>query len=463
MAEHTILIVDDDESLRETLSAILRPEGFETVMAANGLEALAQIGEKKPAMIFMDISMPGMDGFETLRRTREIAGEIPVVIMTAQGTMDTAIKAMQLGAFDYILKPLDIEQVRAVAKKALEAAGALSLITYEEIGSQFSDRFTLVGQSGRMQDVYKLIGSISSTPNIMPVLVLGESGTGKELVARAIHHHGENRSEPFVPINVTALPETLLESELFGHEKGAFTGATDRKLGKFEMARAGTIFLDEIGDLPAPLQMKLLRVLQEREFQRLGGHDLIPVRARFVAATNQDLHQTIEQGKFREDLFYRLNVATISLPPLREHKEDIPLLVRCFVAKYNFQLKKSVRVIAREALEALESYSYPGNVRELENLVERAVMLARTETLQVKDLNELIDEMGQKSGGERPAESDFATARDQALRIFERQFLLRQLEKHHGNLTLISSKNKIPRPTLYRLLSKHSIDPSRFR
>lgn len=463
MASYSILIVDDDESLRETLSAILRPEGYETVLAQNGLEALKQIGEKKPSMIFMDISMPEMDGFETLRRTREIAGEIPVVIMTAQGTMDTAIKAMQLGAFDYILKPLDITQVRAVAKKALEAAGALSLITYEEVGSQYSDRFTLVGQSGRMQDVYKLIGSISSTPNVMPVLVLGESGTGKELVARAIHHHGENRSEPFTPINVTALPETLLESELFGHEKGAFTGATDRKLGKFEMARAGTIFLDEIGDLPAPLQMKLLRVLQEREFERLGGHDLIPVRARFVAATNQDLHQAIEQGKFREDLFYRLNVATISLPPLREHKEDIPLLVRCFVAKYNFQLKKSVRVIAREALDALESYSYPGNVRELENLVERAVMLARTETLQVKDFSELMEQSGQTTGGELPAETDFATARDRALRMFEQQFLLRQLEKYRGNLTVISAKNKIPRPTLYRLLSKHSIDPSRFR
>jgi DNA-binding NtrC family response regulator len=463
MAADSILIVDDDEVLRETLSAILRREGYDTVLARDGREALSLIAGNRPSLVFMDISMPEMDGFETLRRTREVAGDIPVVIMTAQGTMDTAIKAMQLGAFDYIVKPLDIVQVRTVSKKALEAAGALSLISYEEAGSQYSDRFTLVGDSARMQEVYKLIGSMSTTPNLMPVLVLGESGTGKELVARAIHHHGENHNEPFIPINCTALPETLLESELFGHEKGAFTGATDRKLGKFEIAGSGTIFLDEIGDLPLSLQMKLLRVLQEREFERLGGHDRIPVKARFVAATNQSLQKAIERGKFREDLYYRLNVAVISLPPLRDHKADIPLLVRCFVAKYNFQLKKSIRVISKEAMGVLESYSYPGNVRELENLVERAVMLARTETLPVDVFNELTGQSGEAIGGLFPADIDFTAAREQALWAFERQFLLQQLERYQGNLSSISQNHKISRPTLYRLLAKHGIDASRFR
>jgi DNA-binding NtrC family response regulator len=463
MAARAILIVDDDEATCETLSAILRREGYDSILARNGREALSRIAEKQPSLVFMDISMPEMDGFEALRRTRELAGEIPVVIMTGQGTMATAIKAIQLGAFDYVLKPLDIAQVRAVAKKALEAAGDLSLVPSGKPDSQDADRFTLIGESASMQEVYKLIGSLSRTPNLMPVLILGETGTGKELVARAIHQHGENHLEPFIPINCTALPETLLESELFGHEKGAFTGATDRKRGKFEIAGSGTIFLDEIGDLPSSLQMKLLRVLQDREFERLGGHECIPVLARFVAATNQNLRQAIQEGKFRDDLYYRLNVAAISLPPLREHKEDIPLLVHRFVAQYNEQIKKSVRVIATEAMAILKSYSYPGNVRELENLVERAVMLARTETLSVEGFAELTGESGPAAGNGATEEIDFAAAREKAVSAFERRFLLKQLEKHHGNLSSLSQTHHIPRPTLYRLLTKHGIDASRFR
>jgi len=463
MAADSILIVDDDEVILQTLSAILGREGYTSAFARNGREALNEVGERRPSLVFMDISMPEMDGFETLRRLKEIAAQVPVVIMTGQGTMATAIKAIQLGAFDYILKPLDIDQIRSVAKEALEAAGNLNLLPSEVVDSGGADRYTLIGESPCMQEVYKLIGSLSRTPNSMPVLILGETGTGKELVARAIHQHGENHLEPFIPINCTALPETLLESELFGHEKGAFTGATERTLGKFEVAGSGTIFLDEIGDLPLPLQMKLLRVLQEREFERLGGHERIPIQARFVSATNQNLRQAIGAGRFREDLYYRLNVAAISLPALREHKEDIPLLVRRFVAKYNFQINKSVRVISTEAMEILETYSYPGNVRELENLVERAVMLARNETLSIEGLSELIGQQGQPADSQSAGETNFAMAREEALSAFERQFLLRQLDRHEGNLSALSQAHKIPRPTLYRLLSKHGIDPGRFR
>ncbi len=459
MDARTILIVDDDETTCETLAAMLRREGYESIRARNGVEALKRIAEYRPALVFMDISMPEMDGFEALRRARETAGEIPVVIMTGQGTMATAITAIQLGAFDYVLKPLDSAQVREVAKKALESATDLHPVAAGK--SPDPDRFALIGDSAGMQEIYKLIGSLCRTPNTMPVLVLGETGTGKELVARAIHRHGDHHNEPFIPINCTALPETLLESELFGHEKGAFTGAADRKRGKFEMAGSGTIFLDEIGDLPSPLQMKLLRVLQDREFERLGGHERIPVLARFIAATNQNLRQAIQRGRFREDLFYRLNVAAISLPPLRDHREDIPLLVNRFVAKYNEQIKKSVRVIPREIMERLKSYSFPGNVRELENLIERGVMLARTETLPLDAFAELIGEPA--AGDESKEEIDFMAAREKAVAKFEGEFLLKQLERHQGNLSLLSEVHHIARPTLYRLLAKHGIDAARYR
>jgi DNA-binding NtrC family response regulator len=461
MDARTILIVDDDGTTCETLSAMLRREGYDSIEARNGREALMKIAERRPSLVFMDISMPEMDGFEALRLARETAGEIPIVIMTGQGTMATAITAIQLGAFDYVLKPLDISKVREVAKKALETAGDFGHVAAGD--SREMDRFTLIGDSASMQDVYKLIGSLCRTPNTMPVLILGETGTGKELVARAIHRHGENHNEPFIPINCTALPETLLESELFGHEKGAFTGASDRKRGKFEMAGSGTIFLDEIGDLPSPLQMKLLRVLQDREYERLGGHERIPVLARFVAATNQNLRQAIQRGKFREDLFYRLNVAAVSLPALRDHKEDIPLLVHRFVAKYNEQIKKSVRIIPDEVMSILMSYSFPGNVRELENLVERSVMLARTETLPVEGFAEMIWEPGTTAGDHATDDVDFNEAREKAVAAFERSFLLRQLERHMGNLSELSQTHHIPRPTLYRLLSKHGIDAARYR
>ncbi len=459
MDARTILIVDDDETTCQTLAAMLRREGFDSIQARNGVEALKKIAKDRPALVFMDISMPEMDGFEALRRARETAGEIPVVIMTGQGTMATAITAIQLGAFDYVLKPLDSAQVREVAKKALESTADLNHVAAGE--SPEADRYALIGDSAGMQAIYKLIGSLCRTPNTMPVLILGETGTGKELVARAIHRHGENHTEPFIPINCTALPETLLESELFGHEKGAFTGAAERKRGKFEIANSGTIFLDEIGDLPSPLQMKLLRVLQDREYERLGGHERIPVRARFIAATNQNLRQAIQRGRFREDLFYRLNVAAISLPPLRDHKEDIPLLLNRFIAKYNEQIKKSVRVIPREVIDTLNSYSFPGNVRELENLVERGVMLARTDTLPPEAFAELI--AGPVAADDSKEEADFMAARGNAVAKFEREFLLKQLERHQGNLSVLSEIHHIARPTLYRLLAKHGIDPARFR
>lgn len=463
-----VLVVDDDEKILFAFQEFLKKDGYKSIVAKNGEEALEKLSTEQPGIVFMDITMPKLNGLEALKRIKEKNQSTPVIILTGYGTMQTAIKAMQLGAFEYVTKPLDVQKIREVTRRAFlsvqtQPVGVSSPISFK---ADVIDRYELVGNSERMQDVYKLIGSISTTPNHTSVLIVGESGTGKELVARAIHSNGANAHEPFVAVNCTVLPEALLESELFGHEKGAFTGAIDRKLGKFEIARRGTIFLDEIGNLSLNLQQKLLRVLQEREFERLGGNTPIHVDARFIAATNRDIESEVRQGNFREDLFFRLNVAGIHLPPLRERKEDIPLLANYFLAKYSIEIKRSVKGFSDDAMALLSrkaGYSYPGNVRELENFIERGVMLTKGEVILPEVLREMFVTSTAKPTPLPIISHTFSKSREHVVELFEKQFLIEQLEKYRGNVTAAAKASKMTRQNLQRLMKKHRIRAEPFR
>ena len=460
-----ILIVDDDDKIVFAFREVLKKEGYKSIVARNGEEGLEKVSTMSPDVVFMDITMPKLDGLDALRRIKEQNPFIPVIMITGNGTMQTAIKAMQLGAFEYLTKPLDVAKIREVTRRAL-ASTQSPMVAAEQRASFKADiihRYDLVGNSAAMQEIYKLIGSISTTPNHTSVLIIGESGTGKELVARAIQSNSANANEPFVGINCTVLPETLLESELFGHEKSAFTGAGERKLGKFEIARGGTIFLDEIGNLSANLQQKLLRVLQEREFERVGGNEPIHVEGRFIAATNLDIENEVKKGNFREDLFYRLNVVAIHVPPLRERKEDLLLLANYFLSRYNDQLKKSVKGFSDEAMALLQAYAYPGNVRELENLIERAVMLTRGEVILPDAFSEMVASDSDKIVSLPIISPAFSKSRDHVVKMFEKQFLVERLRRYHGNVTAAAKASKMTRQNFQRLMNKHKLRAEPFR
>jgi len=374
MTNEKVLIVDDDESVRWVLKKSLEKEGIETVLAKNAAEGLAQITDSGIAVVLMDIRMPGMTGLEALEKIQSEARPVSVIIMTAQATMQNAIEAMRRGAFDYITKPFDLDEVNLLVKKAIDVR-RLSMEVHA-LRAEVREKYEggLVGNTLAMQEIYKTIGRVAESD--ATVLVHGESGTGKELVARAIHFHSKRAGHAFVAVNSAAIPSELLESELFGHEKGAFTGAISRKIGKFEAAAGGTIFLDEIGDMNLSLQGKLLRVLQEREFDRVGGNDPIRTDVRVIAATHQNLEKAVREKRFREDLFYRLNVIQINIPPLRKRKDDIIPLAEYFMQKYQAAgLKK--KTLTPETLKVLKAYDWPGNVRELENAVQRAITLSQ--------------------------------------------------------------------------------------
>src|SRR5262245_8944643 len=368
-----ILVADDEDSLRWVLEKGLRGAGYEAVTVGDGESAIRAFAAEPFDLVFLDVRMPGQDGLTVLDRIREIRPDASVVVMTAHGTMDTAIQAMQRGAYDYLAKPFDLDAVLLLAERALAA----SRLTQEvaRLRTSLKDVWefgALIGRHPRMQEVYKTIGRVASTD--VTVLLRGESGTGKELVARAIHHYSRRAGRPFIAVSAAAIPGALLESELFGHERGAFTDAKERRLGKLELAHGGTLFLDEIGDMPVDLQGKLLRALQERTIERVGGQESIRIDVRVLAATNRDLETLMKEGKFREDLFYRLNVVTLNLPPLRERRRDVPLLVEHFLAKYAAELGE--RAVAPEALDGLVGHEWPGNVRELENVIQRAMVMA---------------------------------------------------------------------------------------
>lgn len=376
-----ILVVDDDQSIRDTLSNYLKRQEYDVHSAENGVEALEKINKNNPDLIITDVRMPEMDGLELLSKVKEIDSHIQVIMISAFDDMQSTVKAMQSGAYDYIEKPLEIDKLKLRIKRALENK-RLSSRLESFIPSDYKEykiENTLIGKTSEMKEVYKKIGQVSSSR--VTALIQGESGTGKELVAKSIHYCGITKDQPFIAVNCTALTESLLESELFGHVKGAFTGSIRDKKGKFELAGEGSIFLDEISEISPNLQVKLLRVLQEREFERVGGETLIPMRARIIAATNKNLSKLVETGKFREDLYYRLKVVSVDIPPLREKVKDIPLLVQHFLSKINTELHKNVNKVPDEVMEMLKSHEWIGNVRELENTLMQAIVLSSDDVL----------------------------------------------------------------------------------
>ncbi|MEF2144663.1 MAG: sigma-54 dependent transcriptional regulator [Desulfovibrionaceae bacterium] len=370
-----ILIVDDDSQLRLSFERLLAGEGHEVRVAASGEAGIEAVREKVPDLVVMDVRMPGMSGLEAFQAMRKIEPRLQVVIMTAFGSTDTAIEATKLGAYDYVLKPFDIPDILEIILQALEAGRVMRDRVEMDAEPENTGAEALIGRSGAMHEIYKAIGRVA--PTDATVLIRGESGTGKELVARAVYQYSSRANQPFVVINCVAIPETLLESELFGYEKGAFTGAVNRRVGKIEKANGGTVFLDEIGDMPEGIQAKILRLLQEKKIERLGGHKAIPVDVRIIAATNRNLEAAVAEGHFREDLYYRLKVVTLYLPPLRDRKEDIGLLADFFLARYAREMGMSNPGLTREALEFLRSLAWPGNVRELANKLHKAVIFSR--------------------------------------------------------------------------------------
>jgi two-component system nitrogen regulation response regulator GlnG len=400
MSLNKILVADDEESMRWVLSKALKRKGFSVDLAKDGDEALGLIQTTPYDLAILDIKMPGLSGLELLDRAREVKSDLLVVIMTAEASMKNAVEAMKRGAYDYITKPFDLDVIDAIIEKidkAREMTSQVSLLK-EELKDRYQLEKTIIGNSPAMRDIYKTIGKVA--PSDITVLIQGESGTGKELIARAIHFNSKRIGKPFIAINCAAIPKELLESELFGFEKGAFTGATERKLGKFEQANGGTIFLDEIGDMPIDLQAKILRVLQEKEVTRTGGNQSIAVDTRIVAATNQDLEEKVREKGFREDLYYRLNVVPIHLIPLRERKEDIPLLVEYFLKKSCAEMEVPSKQCTVDAIRLISDYSWPGNVRELENTIKRAVILSSDPLLSADDFASLRPHPGSLSRGE---------------------------------------------------------------
>jgi DNA-binding NtrC family response regulator len=385
MALYRILIVDDERSQREILAGSLEKEGYSVDTAESGFEAIKLCEDIYFEVALIDLKMPGMDGIELLKKLKEINPEIQVIIMTAYGTIETAVEAMKLGAYHYVNKPINLDELKLNVKKSLENHYLLAENKYlrTELEEKYKD-VQIIGESRAIKEVLSTVSRVAKSKST--VLIRGESGTGKELVARAIHALSDRGERRFVPVSCAALPETLLESELFGHEKGAFTGAIKRKEGRFELADGGTLFLDEIGDIPLETQVKILRAIEFQEFERLGGKETLKVDVRIISATNQDLEKKINEGTFREDLYYRLNVISIFVPPLRERKEDLMLLVDHFIQKANQKCGKSIKGITTEVKDIIFNYDWPGNVRELENMIERGVVLSRTDVIDKNDL-----------------------------------------------------------------------------
>ncbi len=429
MARPVVLVVDDDPGVRESFRLILE-DHYDVVDVPDGPGALDVVRGSAVDLVLLDIRLPGMDGIEVLERIKALDEGIEVILVTAVKTVRTAVAAMKLGAFDYLTKPFEEDELLSLSRRALERRALEREVAFlrSEL-ERARDLDEIVGRHPAIEKLHGLIAQLARTSTT--VLITGESGTGKELVARAIHHQGPRRDGPFVAVNPAAIAETLIESELFGHERGAFTGAHQRKLGKFELAQGGTLFLDEIGTLRSELQVKLLRVLQEREVERVGGTRPVKIDVRFIAATNTNLKEAVGRGAFREDLYYRLNVVPVVVPPLRERIQDVPLLVDHFIRRDNRRFHKRVEGPSPEALAALEAYRWPGNVRELENVVERCVVLAEGPVIQLNDLP-LDVALPQQVTKVRGAE---ALPLNEATDQFERQIVLRVLERVGWNLT----------------------------
>ena len=453
MERAKILIAEDEKTQRDLLEGFLKKEGFSVEAVANGREALQRLQGGFFDIVALDYKMPELDGLQTLKEIRKLDPDLPVIMMTAYGTIETAVTSMKEGALDYLTKPIDLEELLIKFRKIMERSNLIQ--ENKELKARLQERFTfqhIVSGSPKMEEVMGLVARVA--PSQATILIQGESGTGKELIANAIHYASLRSEKPWVKVSCAAIPETLLESELFGHEKGAFTGATQKRIGRFEEADGGSIFLDEIGDLSPSTQVKLLRILQDKEFQRLGSNLNLKTDGRVITATHRNLEEAIKKGQFREDLYYRLNVISITLPPLRERREDIPLLINYFLKKYSDENQKLISDISKEARALLLRYPYPGNVRELENLIERAVVLCRGETITTQDLPfHLKEEKSEKLWESSKKEKTLP----ESLEEIERDSILKALHQHQGVQTKAAESLGISERVLRYKMKKYRI------
>ncbi|MBI2061956.1 MAG: sigma-54-dependent Fis family transcriptional regulator [Nitrospirae bacterium] len=470
MKKACVLIVDDEPDMLETCANVLGSENLDVRTEPSAAAAARRLGDERFDLLITDITMPEMNGMELLERVRSASPETVVIMLTAFPTVETAVDSVKQGAFDYITKPFTPDQLRVAVSRALahRRLKEENVLLSREV--ERTARFdALIGRSPKMRAVFKLIEQVSSSDS--DVLILGESGTGKELIARSLHTRGRRRENRLVPVDCGAIPDNLLENELSGHERGAFTGAQTSSLGLLDLAHRGTLFLDEICELPASLQAKLLRVLQERQFRRVGGRDLIDVDIQVIAATNRDIETEVREKRFREDLFYRVNVVRIEVPPLRERAEDVPLLAAHFLERYakkwgnsdrpsgSRTLHGCVRSIEKDAMEVLCRYSWPGNVRELQNVIQRAMVVCRSDQIAVADLPAEVFESGTPSS----TPGGFFAFRNTRLAAFEGDYLRELLTRHTGDVAMAAEEARLPRGTLYRLLKKHGLRPESFR
>ena len=450
-----ILVVDDEKGVCYSFKKILGRLGYDVITANNGIEAIEQAGKESPSLVVMDVSMPKLDGLETLQRLKSLYPDLTVIMMTAHSTSDRAITAMKYGAYDYLTKPFDNAQLTSLIEKAIMDKKISTPVTFDETGDEKGDR--IIGRSPAMLEIFKKIGQVAESD--VTVLLRGETGTGKELIARAIYHHSKRVNKPFLPVNCAAIPENLLESELFGHERGAFTGADNKKIGKFEQCSEGTMFLDEIGDMPLSIQAKWLRVLQDGCFQRLGGKETIKTDVRIIAATNKDLEELRDEKRFRDDLYWRLNVVSIIIPPLRDRPDDVDVLVKYFINKFSREFGKDVKGASPDLLKEFKKYHWPGNVRELQSIVQRGMLLCQKDFLslddcewppeeglsdiKIQDIEKMLSDAAYeflKKGG--------TNIYKEAVTAFERLLVKRALEINNNNQVMTAKFLGISRNTL---------------
>ncbi len=451
-----VFIVDDEQSIAKLLSFWVKDKWDYEVEIFSNSESMLKKFSLKPDIILLDIMLPGLDGIETLKRIKQMDEHLPVIMLSAQGRIDVAVDSIKYGAYDYFSKPIDQQKLELSLKNAIRNYDLVKEIQNlkENVKKEYSFD-NIISADGKMQDVFRLVSKVLD--NDITVLIYGESGTGKELIARAIHYNGRRKDKPFVVVNCASIPRELLESELFGHEKGSFTGAHQRKLGKFELAKDGTIFLDEVGELEMLLQAKLLRVIQEKEFERVGGNELIKTNVRIISATNRELKQAVEQKQFREDLFYRLNSFPISIPPIRQRRADILVLTEFFLEEFNKKLQRNVKGFSKKALKLIYEYDWPGNVREMENTIERCMIISEKDTLDIDDLPQHI----------RAADPSISTDQqsvmftDDNIVPFEKikeKSIRHALKVTGGNIVEAARKLQLGRATIYRLMEKYGIE-----
>ena len=461
--KYRILIIDDQDDFTQKLHSGLESEGYYSEIACDGESALKLLDEKKFHLVISEIKIPHIDGLDILSSVKSIYPETAFIVMTACGSIETAVNAMKMGACDYITKPFHFDEMLLLVKNVFEKQRLANEIRHlrNEVQTRYSFG-NIIGKNRRMQEVYQLISDVAETD--ATVLIRGETGTGKELVAKSIHFNSMRKNKVFVSLNCGALPETLLESELFGYEKGAFTGAMRQKIGKFEYGDGGTVFLDEVGDLSPTTQIKLLRVLQERVIERVGGNDEIHVDVRIIAATHKDLEDEVENGRFREDLYYRLNVVPIRLPPLRERKEDMLLLTKHFLSKCSQLLKKDITIISQEVINEMMSYDWPGNVRQLENLIERAIIMAKGNAITHIDFSD--NKKIKKADSSYAALAEFhpfKKSKERLIKDYEREYFVNLLRKYRGNITQTSRVSQVDIKTIRRKMEEYGLRKEDFK